>query len=260
MLDKSRHHIIGTGRWGTWLARRLQATGHEIITVRNRTGSSAKKLAKELKVTWTSNLSDYKDFHEGDILWFCVPDAEISALHETLGDVSDKTSVVHCSGTSPMLNAATAGVFWPIQSITAETEPVWSNLPIIIQASSPAFAKTLVRIASEVSTLRPKVVASNKDRMRMHLGAVMTQNFSNLLWTLTEEVLAKADLDYKELLPLAQNHLRKLETQSPQVLQTGPAKRGDTNTIDAHLALLKGHEDATEIYTLLSEQILGKKD
>ena len=116
-------------------------------------------------------------------------------------------------------------------------------------------------IANSMSGLSPKLVKEDSDRMRLHLGAVMTQNFGNLLWRLTEEVLAKADneTDYSVLLPLAQNHLNKLVNHSPAKLQTGPASRGDEKTINSHLALLNEHPEAQEIYSLLSELIIKKE-
>ncbi len=261
-MDKLRHHIIGTGRWGSWLTSRLHEIGHEIVSLRNRSDTSAKRLAKELGLPHSSN--DFENgipFLDGDLIWCCVPDDELAVLSRSINKKNAKTHIVHCSGTSPLLKSTSTGVFWPIQSFTSSDTPDWSNLPIIVQASSPAFAKTLLDIATEVSGLLPKLVEHDEDRMRLHLGAVMTQNFSNLLWRLTEEVFAKADneIDYKVLLPLAQNHLSKLANRSPAELQTGPASRGDEQTLNAHLKLLKALPEAEEIYTLFSELIAQKE-
>jgi len=263
-LGNPRHHIVGTGRWGSWLARRLHASGYEIATVRNRTVSSAKQLAKELGVEWSPTLlHKASHFSEGDLIWCCVPDAEIQKLAPHLKQLDIEINWVHCSGTSPLLDKPSSGVFWPIQSFTSETEPDWSNLPIIVQANNPAFAKTLLEVAEKCSGLSPTQVFSDEDRMRLHLGAVMTQNFSNLLWSMTQNVLSKdgekeTDLDYRILLPLAKNHLDKLKTQLPSQLQTGPASRGDLNTLESHLKLLKGDLPATKVYRLLSELIAKK--
>jgi len=269
-LSDSRHHIIGTGRWGAWLARRLKATGFEIASLRNRTESSALKLAEELDVDWSlSDLANGLSFEKGDIVWCCVPDAEILNLKKSLNELTTPINIVHCSGTSPLIEGSSTGVFWPIQSFTKSAEPDWESLPIIVQSENEAFAKTLLEIASTISGLSPKQVFRNEDRMRLHLGAVMTQNFSNFLWTLTEEVLTKveskgevkkgnsksANLNIQDLLPLATNHLKKLQKASPAHLQTGPAIRGDQNTMLAHLALLEEHPEAKEIYTLLSKHI-----
>jgi predicted short-subunit dehydrogenase-like oxidoreductase (DUF2520 family) len=261
-LDKLRHHIIGTGRWGSWLARRLVETGFELASVRNRTAASAQRLAKELKVVWSPNeFGSGQSFTDDDVVWCCVQDDELAHLSKSIALSSPGAHIVHCSGTSPLLEGNSTGVFWPIQSFTSEIEPDWDKLPITVQASSPAFAKTLLAIAEKVSGLSPKLVKEDVDRMQLHLGAVMTQNFSNLLWRLTEEVLAKAenDLDYKLLLPLAQNHLSKLSSRSPTELQTGPASRGDEQTLSAHLALLEEHSEAQKIYSSLSALITKKE-
>jgi predicted short-subunit dehydrogenase-like oxidoreductase (DUF2520 family) len=52
----------------------------------------------------------------------------------------------------------------------------------------------------------------------------------------------------------------KVRLLSPADAQTGPAKRHDTNTIEAHLAFLKD-ENLQNIYKILTQSIIdhGKK-
>ena len=175
---------------------------------------------------------------------------------ERLGDKLPPHPVVMASGATPLPQSASpVGVVWPIQSITAEREPNWSQLPCVVQASTPAFAKTLFELASRISGLSPKLVERNEDRLRLHAAAVLTQNFSNLLWTMAEELLTEGGLDYRLLLPLARTHLAALEVASPRDLQTGPAARGDRGTMQRHEALMEG--EVLEVYRVLSGVIHG---
>ena len=94
-------------------------------------------------------------------------------------------------------------------------------------------------------------------RLRLHLGAVLVQNFANLLWTEADQLLSGYGLDVRTLLPLAQTHLVALAQASPAALQTGPAVRGDARTMQRHRALLAAgeHRELLALYDALSARI-----
>ena len=193
----------------------------------------------------------------GSIVWVCLPDDAIAATCTALdNDLPGGCALVHASGATPLprLNRPT-GVMWPLQSITHDLEPDWTSLPLIVQASHSAFAKTLYDIAGLIGDGRPTPVPDDETRARLHLGACYTQNLTNLLWRLTEEVLADSGQDARVLLPLARNHLDKLARFSAADLQTGPAARGDDATLRRHLELLEGHPEARSVYAALSALI-----
>ncbi len=74
------------------------------------------------------------------------------------------------------------------------------------------------------------------------------------MYTLAAEVCAEHDLDFDILKPLITETSAKLSELSPEMAQTGPAKRGDQKTLHNHLAILKDKQQR-EIYTLLSNAI-----
>jgi hypothetical protein len=49
--------------------------------------------------------------------------------------------------------------------------------------------------------------------------------------------------------------LERLATEDPEVIQTGPARRGDRTTIQAHLDLLSNHPELAHLYQLMSQSI-----
>lgn len=53
---------------------------------------------------------------------------------------------------------------------------------------------------------------------------------------------------------MAKLFLEKIYHLDPKKAQTGPANRGDQNTIDAHLQFIQ-NEDYKKIYSLLTESI-----
>ncbi len=248
MSSASAHYILGAGRWGTWLARRLQQRGFTIHGVLGRR-ASARALALELGVQLLDEPAG-----TNAIVWVCVGDAQIDGVaRQALAWTVPDARLVHASGAHPVDVAGVGfGVLWPLQSISAALAPDWAHLPFVVQASDQAFAKTIYRIAERLSGRSPRLVTSTAQRQRLHLAATLTQNFANLLWTLSDEVLAQADLDYRELLPLLESHLNNLSEAPPAQLQTGPAARGDQITLACHRELLTGHADALEVYDVLT--------
>jgi predicted short-subunit dehydrogenase-like oxidoreductase (DUF2520 family) len=62
-------------------------------------------------------------------------------------------------------------------------------------------------------------------------------------------------LDYTWLLPLMQQTLERLAHEDPEAIQTGPARRGDRATIQAHLQLLSTNPELANLYQLMSQSI-----
>jgi predicted short-subunit dehydrogenase-like oxidoreductase (DUF2520 family) len=69
-----------------------------------------------------------------------------------------------------------------------------------------------------------------------------------------------ASPDFTLLLPSAIESIRKAFLSTPAVSQTGPARRGDTNTIEKHLDVLSDEKFAEhmEVYKFLTEKIYNK--
>lgn len=188
------------------------------------------------------------------MLWLCVPDdAIVSAMRELPYGNLDAITVVHASGSAPLIRMPYAtGVAWPIQSISAEIEPTWRGLPIVLQGSDTDTAARLRATVEGMGGPVATAVDADADRQALHLCATLTQNFSNLLWTFADELLTARGLSYERLLPMARTHLASLAIGTPAELQTGPAVRGDRGTIMRHLGLLRGHGEAREAYARLS--------
>jgi hypothetical protein len=63
------------------------------------------------------------------------------------------------------------------------------------------------------------------------------------------------NIPFEILHPLIEETANKIKTLSPIEAQTGPAKRNDTETINAHLNFLS-NETNKEIYKLLTKSII----
>ena len=91
-------------------------------------------------------------------------------------------------------------------------------------------------------------------RRKIHLAAIAANNFTNYLFTLTEDFCKREKIDFRLLLPLIRETVQRLSTFAGP-MQTGPAIRNDQVTINKHLGMLTNYPEFRFVYELLTEQI-----
>jgi len=102
-------------------------------------------------------------------------------------------------------------------------------------------------------------VAGSEERLKLHVAAVIVNNFPNHLFSLAEQFCRKEKLDFRQLLPLITETVQRLKTSSPSETQTGPAFRNDGETLQRHLEILKNHPQLLHIYKVMTESIKQAK-
>ncbi len=129
----------------------------------------------------------------------------------------------------------------------------FSSVPICIEADNNAFRSTLIKFANELTN--SVWIIDSEQRKQLHIAAVFACNFVNHLYSLSERLIAEKKIDFTILHPLMQATVNKAINNSPQIVQTGPAKRNDKNTIEKHLGLLSSQPDLKMIYEILTNSI-----
>jgi len=102
------------------------------------------------------------------------------------------------------------------------------------------------------------ILAGDKERMKLHVAAVIVSNFTNHLYKLAEDYCKKEGLDFKQLIPLIEETAQRLKAISPSDTQTGPAVRRDDPTIQQHLSILERYPHLKKIYEMMTESIQDK--
>jgi predicted short-subunit dehydrogenase-like oxidoreductase (DUF2520 family) len=246
--------LVGAGNLATHLAHALLGCGYEIEMVFSRTKKSASTLAKKLGTPYCTDLAALPSSSNFYII--CVKDDAISDIVRNL--ISYKNSVVlHTSGTIDkeiLSKFHFNGVLYPLQTFSKKKSHIdFSRVPFLIEASDTKTLKTIKTMAKKLSD---KVIeTSSEDRQKVHLAAVFACNFSNLLYNISDTILKEINQDIQLLLPLIEETVNKIKTNSPKDVQTGPAIRGDKKTIGKHLKLLKNQKDYRKIYKILTEEI-----
>ena len=198
---------------------------------------------------------DLKSAAPYHLLILAVSDDAIASLSAQLPPHQD-TLVVHTSGVH---NADTIssqhprrGVLYPLMSFS-ESAPVSTyRVPYCVETSQSGDEKLLRSFLQYLGGQFFSVEPEQKPYL--HLAAVLSQNFSNHLFHLAQELLQKQQLSFQLLMPLLKSSLERVEKYNPQEVQTGPAVRGDQKTIEKHLSLLPD-EDTRKLYRAITQSI-----
>lgn len=244
--------IIGTGNVGTIAGRLLLQAGHQIIQVYGRNEIHASLLAAELHCRYCNAWDDIDK--AGDIYIAALSDMALGEMSASLR--LPARLIVHTAGSIPMhiLKPVSEnyGVLYPLQSLRKEF-PASTDIPFLIDASNEKAGLTLLSIASGISSVVKH--ANDEERGKLHVAAVIVNNFTNHLYALAEQFCIKEDLDFKLLLPLIQETASRMERITPAEALTGPAIRNDHLTIQKHLDLLSGYPPIKKLYEDLTESI-----
>jgi len=246
--------IIGAGNVATQLALALRRVGHTIVQIGNRSNDAGQELAKTVGATFTSNL---KALEDADIYIIAVKDDAIADVASQL-HLGGKI-LVHTSGTktSEILSFATQnfGVFYPLQTMTKQTKIDFTDIPILIEGNNAPTIKVLDVLAKSLSKNIHTV--DEQQRQWVHVAAVFANNFTNHMFSISEKLLVEHGLSLDILKPLIIRSVENLQNASPADIQTGPAARGDSLTIERHVELLANHNRLQKIYEILTASILA---
>ena len=78
------------------------------------------------------------------------------------------------------------------------------------------------------------------------------------MYVISHDILSGSGLPADALHPLMLETARKAVSGDPLSMQTGPARRNDTPTLEKHLAALASNPEYAELYKLLAS-IISKK-
>ena len=236
--------IIGSGNLAEALARTV--AGSATLRLRQIWARNAARGEAISRLTGAPRSSEPDRLAQAECYLLAVSDRA----------VGEDAAVVHTAGAVSMdtLPFARRGVLYPLQTFTAGREVDFRRVPLFVEASSPDLLAELEEAAGALSDTVLR--AGSAERARLHLAAVFACNFVNHLYALGAEALAPTGLPFDVLKPLIRETAGKaLAAASPAEAQTGPAVRGDRETLRRHLEIIGGDARLKTIYELLSEDI-----
>ncbi|MGH3012360.1 MAG: DUF2520 domain-containing protein [Gaiellaceae bacterium] len=217
--------MVGAGRVGTAIAARLSESLPTRLT------------GRELETG------------DADFVLLCVPDR---AVPEVAAAIPVGPWIAHTSG-ARTLDALDPHhrrfSLHPLQTFVRHRGPeqldgAWAA----VAGENPAALDAAFRLAG-LLRLRPFEL-DDEDRLVYHAGAVMAQSFLVALHWAASELLEEADAPPEALLPLM------LRTMENDFELTGPITRGDWETIERHLEVIREQRPELEpMYRALTDMM-----
>lgn len=244
--------IIGSGNVATVLGRQFREAGHQILQVFSRQQGHAAQLAEALRCEYASRWEELDK--NAEVYLVALSDEALRDLHHHIS-LPGKL-VLHTAGAvgkEVLLGVSqNSGVLYPLQSLRKELKP-YPEVPLLTDANQESDRRRITDLAHSIS--RQVSEADNSMRLKLHLAAVLVNNFTNHLYVLADAYCRREGADFSLLLPLIRETAERLSRVAPGDVQTGPAIRGDEATIEKHLELISNYKDIKEVYTVFTRQI-----
>ncbi|MEO8515496.1 MAG: DUF2520 domain-containing protein [Flavobacterium sp.] len=247
--------IIGSGNVAQHLLNAFEkSTTTHVIQIYSRNTIVIPILSDAVKIT-----HDYANIVNADLYVIAVSDNSIAEVSKNL-PFTNKL-VVHTSGSVGLedLDAKNRkGVFYPLQTFSKSKKVNFKDIPFCLETENETDYQLLETVACSLSDKIFKI--NSEQRKALHVSAVFVNNFVNHLYQIGNDICIENNIPFEILQPLILETANKIVTLSPNEAQTGPAKRNDTQTINAHLNFLSD-QTQKEIYKILTKSIIdnGKK-
>lgn len=241
--------IIGSGNVAQHLIKAFTNSGLvEITQVFSRNKKALDHLIGSDKI-----ITEFSSLKKSDLCIIAVSDNAIAEVSQQL-PFKDQL-IVHTSGTAPLTildPKNRRGVWYPLQTFSKNKAVDFSVIPLCLEAENQSDFAILETVAKSIS--KAVFAINSEQRKALHVAAVFVNNFTNYLYQTGQTICEEHNVPFEILKPLIQETASKIHTLNPADAQTGPAKRNDTNTIEAHLAYLT-NENQKNIYKILTQSI-----
>jgi predicted short-subunit dehydrogenase-like oxidoreductase (DUF2520 family) len=251
--------ILGRGRLGSALAKRLAAAGYSVRKIPSRPQAHAR--ARPL-IGQSRTRPEEGALLDSDIVWFCVPDAQIRKSASRLAGRSWRGKVaLHSSGAlgASALDClarqgATVASVHPLMTFVKGAIPELRGVPFAIEGE-PRAAGVASHIARDLGGEVFRIKA--EDKAAYHAFATMVCPFLVALVVSAEAVAALAGISARSsrrrMMPIIRQTLANYEKLGPARSFSGPIARGDLETIRSHLEALSRVPAAKHVYLALAQ-------
>src|ERR1700674_72093 len=256
--------IIGAGRVGQALGRRLRELGWKIGAVVTRTESSARKAVRFIGAGQPQTGAS-RAVLASRVILIAPPDDEIAAAAQELarmgGEELHGKVVLHTSGArgACALNVLTAqgaavGSMHPLQSFSGFSVPSLEGRVFAVEGDTQAVLVAR-RIARALGGSPVRLAGSKK--LLYHAAAAMAAGQVLAVEEAATQLLVSVGMRRSEsvraLLPLTRQVLENFERLGPRAAWTGPLSRGDYRVLRAHQeALRESPAEFAEAYQSLN--------
>ena len=244
--------VIGSGNVAESLAQAIaEAESLELVQVFARNEERGRKVAGLAQTEWSGS-----DLAEADLYLISVSDNAVAEVAKSL-PIPEGAVVAHTAGCCTLDSLAPhthRAVFYPFQTFSVGRKVDFAKGYIFLEGATDHALQVVEEVAH---TLTENVLpADTARRAVIHLSGVFACNFANAMYANAAEVLAKEGLPFDIVAPVIEETAKKVvESKDPALSQTGPARRGDSQTLERHRKMLADEPRKSDIYDKISEDI-----
>jgi len=234
--------IIGGGRAAWAFGSTWRRIGWPIAGVVLRSDGPVAKLAAKRPLDELAR--------DADLILIAVSDGAIEELAASIPQT--RATIFHPSG---ILTSVRGGFsLHPLRALPPAGEP--SDLEGSLLVFEGAHRDTAKKIADAAGARFAEITPQQK--ALYHAAAVFGSNYIAALLDIAEELIG-IEHAREDLAALAESAIDNWRRHSDARRFTGPAARGDRQTIERHLAALQRDPDLAELYRILAQRILATR-
>ncbi len=266
MAAKPRIGMVGAGNFAGALAASLVRAGYRIVWVMARDSRSSRARAQALADQSGASVQGSSRVTPVDLVWFCVPDAQIAIAANSLADKMSWKRVValHPSGalasdelTALRKKGASVASAHPLMTFVRGARPSLANVPFAIEGDAKAVrtAKVIVKDLSGIAYSIRKA-----DKAAYHAWGTFASPLFTALLATTERVATVAGVKPQEarkrMIPILLQTLANYAMMGAPAAFSGPIVRGDVETVKKHLKVLRSRPAEYDVYKALARAAL----
>ena len=244
--------VIGSGNVAESLALAIaEAEGLELVQVFARNEERGRKVAELAHTAWSGS-----ELADADLYLVSVSDNAVADVAKSL-QLPENAVIAHTAGCCTLDTLAPhthRAVFYPFQTFSVGRRVDFRKGYIFLEGATDHALAVVEKAA--LALTNNVLPADTARRAVIHLSGVFACNFANAMYANAAEILAKEGLPFDIVAPVIEETAKKaVEVLNPAKTQTGPARRGDTQTLDRHRTMLGEECHKREIYDKISEDI-----
>lgn len=266
--------IVGAGRVGQTLARRLRQLGWRIGAVVTQSGKTSLAAVRAIG-GGTAHARLMPDALAANVLLITTPDAALENVARVLANFRGENYrgkiALHTSGAldrrvlAPLARrGVSTGSLHPMQTFSGRGTPQLKGVIFAVEGDRAA-RRTALEIARALGGIPVAIRGSSKPAY--HAAGALVAGHGLALVEAATRTLAALGFSRRRalqaLLPLIRQMLDNYERLGPQAAWTGPISRGDFSTVAKHSQALRRYprefKDSYAALSLLAARVLSKK-
>src|ERR1700722_6310325 len=265
--------IVGAGRLGRALGKRLHRLGWRIDAVVTRSANTSRRAVRFIGAG-NPAASLTREIIDADVILLTVPDGALASVARALAQLDARKwrgkVILHTSGAldrkvlRPLAQrGASTGSLHPMQTFSGRSDPKLDG--VIFGVEGDTRARNMAARGGRALGGVPVVVDGNK-KISYHAAAALVAGLGLALIEGATQVLLSIGFTRRKalqaLLPLMREMLSNFEQHGPHAAWTGPISRADYGTIALHAASLRSQpaelQEAYRGLARLSARVLSK--